>query len=294
MTAGRGRAHGRRVVVGATVVRARRGRRSRRRPGRRCGGHRGCRRRRRGGGGSDSASGDDWAGSRAARTMMRCLAEYRGWHEVSVRIGVVARREHVVLRRRHDELVGDLVDEASAAGAGEDHLVPGRQLVDAEERRAVGGAVAGDADVAVLHRAGACPGSGPGPSSGRRRRRPTPRSSRGRWTAPPAGRRDRRGPAGPGRAVAAAASSVPPWSRCRARRVLGGAVVVVVAVVVVGGQRRRRTAARGGSGPGGSGCPCPTAGSRRRPAAGARSRRAPARPARPTSASRAGGGTAGR
>ena len=64
----------------------------------------------------------------------------------------VARREDLGLRRRHDELVRDLVGELSAVEGGQDDVVADGQLVDAEERRAVGGPVAGDADVAVLPR----------------------------------------------------------------------------------------------------------------------------------------------
>src|SRR5262245_31120915 len=37
--------------------------------------------------GAASSRGADCVGSSAARTMIRLLAEYRGWHEVNVRIG---------------------------------------------------------------------------------------------------------------------------------------------------------------------------------------------------------------
>ena len=59
-------------------------------------GRRRGRRRRRGVG---SSSGDDAAGSKAAVTMMRWRAEYFGWHDVSVRIGVGGVGEHAGLRR---------------------------------------------------------------------------------------------------------------------------------------------------------------------------------------------------
>ena len=60
-----------------------------------------------------SSKGDEAAESKAALTMIRSLAEYFGWQDVRVRIGVGAVGQHARLGRADDAGARHLVDVAA-------------------------------------------------------------------------------------------------------------------------------------------------------------------------------------
>ena len=134
-----------------------------------------------------------------ALTMSRCgggvLRVARGERERRERSGPGAPGRAIgssTLDRRSGSTTNgcsvDLVRERRPAASCTTDLVAGRELVEVAERRAVGGAVAGDRAVALVARAAAWPGSGPGPCGGRRRRRPRPRPGRRRSSGSRCGR----------------------------------------------------------------------------------------------------------
>ena len=97
-----------------------------------------------------------WPGSRStgfptstAWITMRCFDESFGWQAVSVRRLSPDVVEHVGVARADDQLLGHLVAERALQGLDLDDVAD-LHLVDVVERRAPGGAVAGDGRVAGL------------------------------------------------------------------------------------------------------------------------------------------------